>query len=119
MSIKVYNMQKTKFLTENWAMMEEDGKVYMAEVILHNDQGKVKFEFKPISKRYDEIYSFDMNGVAKTRNDDLYGLIYKDGTEICKPQYIRIRGCCSAFYSTYNLGGKAVSIDRDGKVKWL
>ena len=87
MSIKVCIMKKAIYITENWALVEENDKVFMAKVIIHNEQGEARFEFKQISKCYDSIGDFDDNGIAIVRNSGVHGLIYDCGKEIIKPQY--------------------------------
>ena len=103
MSIKVCIMKKTRYLTENWALVEENDKVFMAKVIIHNEHGEAKFEFKQISKCYDEISDFDENGIAVVRNSGIHGFIDECGNEIVKPQYEMMGRIFDKYYWTGNI----------------
>ncbi|MBE5813063.1 MAG: hypothetical protein E7314_05360 [Clostridiales bacterium] len=109
-------MKKTRYFTENWALVEEDGKVYMAEAMIRSMFGKVQFEFKPISKRYDEIGDFDKNGIAIVKLDGLYGLVNEKGEEICKPQYEGIRPIFSKYFHAYNVGIRSHILNEYGQI---
>lgn len=109
-------MKKAKFFTENWALVEEDSKVYMAEVNFRGGLGRVAFEFRPFSNRYDEIGDFDKTGIAIVKLDGVYGLINERGKEICKPQYEGIRPIFSKYYHVYSICGKSYIIDAQGKI---
>lgn len=109
-------MKKTKYFTENWALIEEDGKFFMAEVIGWKNGERVKFEFRAISNRYDEIGDFNENGVAIVKLDGLYGLVNEKGEEICKPQYGGIRPVFVKYFHAYMVGHESHIIDSKGKV---
>lgn len=109
-------MKKTKYFTENWALVEEDGKVYMSEFIIRDRGFRSGIEFIPISNRYDKIGDFDENRVAIVKHDGLYGLINEKGEEICKPEYQGIRHIFSKYFHAYNWGVRSNIIDAHGNI---
>lgn len=109
-------MKKVRYFTETWALVEEDGKLYMAEIHLSTTDHRVIFAFRQISKRYDEIGDFDKTGVAIVKLNGLYGLINEQGKEICKPQYEGIRPIFFKYFHAYNSGRRSHIIDAQGKI---